>query len=150
MEAYPLGPVETMDPALLSEKLTGAAIVALTITARPTMAPLDTASPEEEATRAQEFRAMADITLAGNGKTYTFTYGRRFFVFLDDERYPLADLRCEPDWVMGWVSNGSFRGPTRYPVYYEATRVGRCRLVNGDFWAEIIVVEPTPELTPIP
>jgi hypothetical protein len=113
----------------------------------------ETIRPEELATAVQGFIDMSDITLTSNGKTVTVNYGSRFFVFLDDDKYPVRQLHCEPDWVMGYISNGSFRGPDRYPVYYEATRVGECLLRNGDFSVRIVVVEPTsrsPSFTPLP
>ncbi len=86
----------------------------------------------------------SDITLARNGQTFTYTITSRFFVFLDDEKYPIRDLTCDPEWVMGYVSNGSFRGPDLYPIYYEATIPGKCTLKDKDFAVSVVVVEPTP------
>lgn len=64
---------------------------------------------------------------------------KRFFVFLDDEKTPRSELVCEPQPVMGYVSNGDFRGPDLYPIYYEATVVGSCTLKDRDFAVKIVV-----------
>jgi len=39
---------------------------------------------------------------------------------------------------------GSFLGPDEYPIYYQATLTGTCRLENGDFWVKIVVLERPP------
>jgi hypothetical protein len=123
-----------------------------------------TFSPEEIATQVQPFKErmateiqgykdMSDITLDDIGQTFTFTVQSRFFVFLDDDKYPPSQLKCEPAWVMAYISNGSFRGPYRYPDYYEARKIGKCTLRNGDFSVNIVVVQRTPVLplwTPLP
>ncbi|MFO7942825.1 MAG: hypothetical protein R6U51_00725 [Anaerolineales bacterium] len=103
-----------------------------------------TMSPEQITAEVQRYKEMADITLETAGQKFTYRLGERLFIFLDDEDYPLEDLVCEPDWIMGYISNGSFRGPERYPIYYEATSPGVCTLHNGDFSVEIKVLEPTP------
>jgi hypothetical protein len=102
---------------------------------------------DKVATEVQGFKENADISLESNGQTYTFTWSSRFFVFLDDDKYPVQQLKCEPESVIGYISNGSFRGPDRYPIYFEATRVGECVLKNRDFNVKIIVVQRTPSLT---
>jgi hypothetical protein len=108
---------------------------------------------ERMATEIQGYKDMSDITLDDIGQTFTFTVQSRFFVFLDDDKYPPGQLKCEPAWVMAYISNGSFRGPHRYPDYYEARKIGKCTLRNGDFSVNIVVVQRTPVLplwTPLP
>jgi len=111
-----------------------------------------TLSPDTLATEVQGMKDMANITLENNGQTITMSNYRRFSVFLDDDKYPVRQLQCEPKWIMGYISNGSFRGPDLYPITFETTTVGECTLRNGDFAVKIIVVEPTPVLsgTPLP
>ncbi len=119
----------------------------------PTLIPVSTLSPEEIATDTQYLIDRSKITLKSNSQTVIINNGVRFFVFLDDEKYPIKSLRCEPEPLFGAISNGFFRGPNRYPAYFEATRVGTCILRNGDFAVTIFVVEPTPRspsATPLP
>jgi len=41
-------------------------------------------------------KKLGAIMLDDNGKTFTYYETQRFFVFLDDEKYPRAELVCEP------------------------------------------------------
>ena len=102
-----------------------------------------TLSPDQIATDTQYMIEMAEITLANDQQTVTVTLNSRFFVFLDDEKYPVQELDCKPEWLMGAISNGSFRGPERYPIYFEPTRTGACRLSDRNFAVNLIIVEPT-------
>jgi hypothetical protein len=113
----------------------------------PTIPPLNTLTPQEMATEIAWMKEGATITTESNGKTFTFTLTSRFAIFLDDEKYPLSQLRCEPEPVFGYISNGSFRGFKLYPVEYEAAKIGECVLRNGDFSATIIVI-PLPTSGP--
>ncbi len=101
---------------------------------------------DRTATEIQGYKERADITLENNGQTFTYTVQSRFFVFLDDDKYPLSQLKCEPEWVIAYISNGSFRGPDRYPIYFEARRPGKCVLQNGDFSVTIVVAQRPPVL----
>ena len=88
----------------------------------------------------QWMKNNAAITLESNGKTITFPVATRFSVFLDDDKYPVKALTCKPTWVIGYISNGSLRGPGRYPIMYEATAPGECTLRDGNFIVKIVVV----------
>ena len=88
----------------------------------------------------QWMKNNAAITLESNGKTITFPVATRFSVFLDDDKYPVKALTCKPTWVIGYISNGSLRGPGRYPIMYEATAPGECTLRDGNFTVKIVVV----------
>jgi hypothetical protein len=123
----------------------------------PTTLPQNTRTPdastlqvEVRASNDANYKESALITLGSKGQTITINLGTRFFVFLDDEKYPVKSLTCKPDWVMGTISNGSFNGPDLYPILYEATIPGRCTLQSGDFSVDIIVLGPTqgPVITP--
>jgi hypothetical protein len=112
-----------------------------------------TASVELEAAYLQwtirEMKRLGAIMLEDNGRTYTYYVSNRFFVFLDDEKYPVDSLVCDPEGILLYVSNGSFRGPDFYPIYFEAVKVGGCTLKDHDFAVKIVVVDlPTPALTP--
>ena len=111
-----------------------------TITPTPTSVSSDIPTKDPtEAQAIQDLKNKSDITLEDNGKTFTFNITQRFFVFLDDEQYPVDALTCGPESVIGMVSNGFFRGPHRYPAYFEASKSGKCTLQDGDFSVEIIV-----------
>jgi hypothetical protein len=106
-----------------------------------------------KATLIQGFKDRSEITLADRGQTVTLPVSSRFFVFLDDDRYPLSDLIVEPVGMLLYISNGSFSGPSRYPIYFEPLGTGECTLRNGDFSVDILFVQPTsqsPTLTPLP
>ncbi|MEJ2601190.1 MAG: hypothetical protein P8Z00_22860 [Anaerolineales bacterium] len=130
------------------------ASAAKTLTAEPTMnVASQTALAEENAAYLQEtikdMKRLGAIMLEDNGRTYTYTLTNRFFVFLDDEKYPVDGMKCEPKPVIGSVTSGSFRGRGLYPIYYDASIVGSCTLKNHDFAVKIVVVDiPTPVLTP--
>lgn len=107
--------------------------------------PFDTPTPT--LTELQLFQQMSgiepNITLDDNGTTFTFVAYKRFMVFLDNERHPRNELRCIPQGIIGYVSNGDLWGPDSYPIMFEGNP-GTCLLVNRDFQAKIIVVMPTP------
>jgi hypothetical protein len=122
---------------------------AKTLTAEPTNVASQTALAEQNAAYLQEtikeMKRLGAIMLEDNGRTFTYFLTDRFFVFLDDEKYPVDSLDCKPEGIIGYVSNGSFRGPDLYPVYYEAASVGSCTLKDHDFAVKIVVVDlPTP------
>ena len=81
----------------------------------------------------------AQIKLSDNGKTFSYHLTDRFSVFLDDSNYPVKDLICLPEGIIGYVSNGSLGGPGRYPIMFEAVAEGQCRLADHDFKVEIQV-----------
>lgn len=76
---------------------------------------------------------------ADNGKTFTYTPTSRFSTALDEKKHPLKDLRCEPDNIIGYVSNLSVNGPDNYPIGFEAVSNGTCTLKDGDFSVTIHV-----------
>ena len=84
----------------------------------------------------------AQIKLSDNGKTFTYHITDRFSVFLDDTKYPVKDLTCMPAGIIGYVSNGSLRGPNNYPIMFEAVAEGQCVLKDGDFSVTIVIAKP--------
>jgi hypothetical protein len=96
-------------------------------------------TPDIGATITTEQKNDAQIKLSENGKTFTYHLTDRFSVFLDDENYPVKDLACTPDGIIGYVSNGSLGGPDHYPIMFEAVSEGTCRLQDHDFHVDIVV-----------
>jgi hypothetical protein len=92
------------------------------------------------------------ITLEDNGKTFTTHVTSRFWIYLDDRIYPLADLLDTiPQGLIGYVSNGSVRGPQCYPVMFEALKEGKELLQLKDFQLQIVVDDAAPQSTlPLP
>jgi hypothetical protein len=92
------------------------------------------------------------ITIADNGKTFTTHVTSRFWIYLDDRIYPLADLlKAIPEGLIGYVSNGSAQGPNCYPVMFEAVKEGKGLLRVKDFQIEIVVDDSASESTlPLP
>jgi hypothetical protein len=151
---YPLSPTNATATALIALNETYVAFLAKTMTAEPTSnIASQTALVEQRAAylneTIKEMKALGAIMLDDNGRTYTYTLTTRFFVFLDDEKYPVASMDCVPQWVIGSVSSGSLRGRDLYPIYYDASIVGSCTLKNHDFAVKIVVVDiPTPAPAP--
>jgi hypothetical protein len=84
----------------------------------------------------------AQIKLSDNGKTFSYHLTDRFSVFLHDIKYPVKDLTCTPDGIIGYISNGSLGGPGRYPIMFERVAEGKCRLEDHNFHVDIIVTKP--------
>jgi hypothetical protein len=139
---YPIGTPDATQAAIQTK----AVGLAMTLTAEPTRTPRPTSQAYLEETIAN-MKKLGAIMLEDNGKTFTYYETERFFVFLDDEKYPRDELVCEPQPVIGYVSNGDIRGPDLYPIYYEATRIGSCTLKDRDF-AVRIVVKALPTVQP--
>jgi hypothetical protein len=86
------------------------------------------------------------ITAKDNGKTFIFHVTSRFWFHLDDSKYPLRELlKSIPDGLIGYVSNGSIRGPQCYPIMFEAVQEGRALIQLNDFRLSIIVDNNLPE-----
>jgi len=96
-------------------------------------------TPDSGATVTTEMKNNAQIKLSDNGKTFSYRLTDRFSVFLDDTKYPVKDLTCKPEGIIGYVSNGSLGGPGHYPIMFEAVAEGTCRLEDHDFYIDIVV-----------
>lgn|SRR5574341_252773 len=99
-------------------------------------------TPNSGATITAEMKNDAQIKLSDNNKTFSYHLTDRFSVFLDDENYPVKDLTCTPDGIIGYVSNGSLGGPDGYPIMFEGVAEGKCRLEDHDFHVDIIIAKP--------
>jgi hypothetical protein len=86
------------------------------------------------------------ITVNDNGKTLIVHVTSRFWIYLNDRIYPLRDLlKSIPDGLIGYISNGSIRGPQCYPIMFEAVHEGTGILQIKDFQLHVIVNNNIPE-----
>lgn len=80
------------------------------------------------------------ITFADSGKTFFAHITTRFWIYLDDRNYPLRDLLISiPIGLIGYISNGSIKGPQCYPIMFEAVQEGTGVIRLKDFNLSIIV-----------
>lgn len=85
------------------------------------------------------------ITMDDNGKTFFTHVTSRFWIYLDDRVYPLQDLLAAiPEGLLGYISNGSVRGPQCYPIMFEAIHEGKGLLMFKDFQLSIIIDNNSP------
>jgi hypothetical protein len=80
-----------------------------------------------------------DIGFSDNGKSFSFNITSRFSIILDDTLYPVNELSCTPERIIGQISDGSVRGPGLYPVMFEGVKSGSCTLSDRDFQVEIVI-----------
>jgi hypothetical protein len=85
------------------------------------------------------------ITIEDSGKTFVTHVTSRFWIYLDDRAYPLRDLmNAIPEGLIGYISNGSIRGPQCYPVMFEAVKEGKGAVRIKDFQLTIIIDNALP------
>jgi len=132
-------PTNTLKILIIDTRVPESTIEAETLQAIPSFTPLPvpcaTPSPDE-------FKDFINnsITIKDTGKTFVTHVTSRFWIYLDDSIYPLRDLFTSvPDELLGYVSNGSIRGPQCYPVYLEAVHEGTGILRIKDFRLTIII-----------
>jgi hypothetical protein len=120
-----------------------------TFVAIPSFTPLLEPCSTPSANELNEF-INRSITFDDNGKTFQIHVTSRFWIYLDERIYPLRDLlNAIPEGLIGYISNGSIRGPQCYPVMFEAVRDGKGLLKIKDFQIMIIVDNSMPE-SPLP
>ncbi len=116
-----------------------------TLTAVPSFTPLSGPCSTPEPDQQNDF-INRSISIKDNGKSLFVHVTSRFWIYLDDRIYPLRDLlNSIPDGLIGYISNGSLRGPQCYPIMFEAVHEGRGLLKIGDFQIMIIVDNNLPE-----
>jgi hypothetical protein len=90
------------------------------------------------------------ISVEDSGKTIVTHVTSRFWIYLDDRTYPLRDLlNSVPDGLIGYVSNGSIRGPQCYPVMFEVVNEGKGPVKLKVFQLSIIIDNALP-MSPLP
>ena len=91
-----------------------------TLEAIPSFTPLPGPCATPTADELSEFIKQS-ITLDDNGKTFVTHITSRFWIYLDNRVYPLQGLlNSIPKGLIGYISNGSIRGPQCYPILFEA------------------------------
>ena len=111
----------------------------------PTFTPLPGPCSTPVPDQLQDF-INRSITTKDNDKTFIVHVTSRFWFYLDDSKYPLRDLlKSIPEGLIGFVSNGSIRGPQCYPIMFEAVEEGRAFIQLKDFRLSIIIDNNLPE-----
>jgi hypothetical protein len=133
------GSTITLTPAISATLVSEQTLEMETLQAIPTFTPLSGPCGTAEPGILSDF-INHSITIEDNGKTFVTHVTSRFWIYLDDRIYPLRDLlKAIPEGLIGYVSNGSIRGPQCYPVYFEAVHEGKGRLRLKDFSISIII-----------
>jgi hypothetical protein len=111
----------------------------------PTLTPLPGPCSTPEPDQLNDF-INRSITIIDNGKSMIVHVTTRFWIYLDDKIYPLHELlKSIPNGLIGYVSNGSIRGPQCYPIMFEAVHEGRGLIQINNFQLFIIVDNNLPE-----
>jgi hypothetical protein len=120
-----------------------------TFDAIPTLTPLSGPCSTPEPSQLNDY-INRSITFKDNGKSFITHVTSRFWIYLDDRIYPIQDfLKSIPAGLIGYISNGSIRGPQCYPVMFEAVREGHGLIQIKNFQLMIIVDDNLPE-SPLP
>ena len=82
-----------------------------------------------------------EIRAQDSGKTFTYTVTTRFTVILDQNQYPKSDLSCQPQGIIGSISNIPEVQPPLYAARYEAVQPGTCELKDGSFEVTVHVIQ---------
>ena len=135
-----------IEATLRPDQATGTAIVGSKYTeaARLTREPM-TAPPTgqiPELTEVWTPSPQDGIRAEDSGKAFEIGVTDRISIVLDATQYPMADLTeaCQPDVVLGRVSNIPPIPAPYYVIRYEAGEVGECAIRNGGFRVSIVVV----------
>jgi hypothetical protein len=84
------------------------------------------------------------ITIADNGRTFTYPITGRFLLFLDKTVYPEDELVCKPEGIVSWFSNGLGLWDEQlklHSVGFEGVEPGICIIQSKDFKITIRVVD---------
>ena len=85
-------------------------------------------------------RGYADtyLTESDRGRTIRIKETGRFGFCLDQDRHPFEELDTSDCDFFGEVSNWSLDGPLNYPVGYQVTGAGDCKVRDRDFWVRVV------------
>jgi len=138
-------PKKTYEALISETAVSGSTLEYETLDAIPTFTPLSEPCSTPAPNEFNDF-IKRSITIEDNGKTLITHITSRFWIYLDDRIYPLRDLlNSIPEGLIGYISNGSLRGPQCYPIMFEAVREGKGLLQIKDFQLSIIVDNNMPE-----
>lgn len=116
-----------------------------TLSIIPTLTPLPGSCSTPELNQLNDF-INRSITIKDSGKSMIVHVTSRFWIYLDDINYPLSELlKSIPNGLIGYVSNGSIRGPQCYPIMFEAVQEGRGLIQINNFQFFIIINNSFPE-----
>jgi hypothetical protein len=140
-------PTKTYTPVITGTTVSESTLEMETIEAIPTFTPLTCPcpppAPYEISVYINNF-----ITIEDNGKTFFTDVASRFWIYLDDTVYLLRDfMNSLPVGLIGYISNGSVRGPQCYPIMFEAVHEGKGLIKIKDFQLSIIVDNNLPMST---
>jgi len=82
-----------------------------------------------------------ELTASSSGSAYTYPLTSRFFVVLDSTQYSPDQLSCAPAGILGGISD---QPPVIAPLFadtFEGVATGTCMLRDGDFFAQITIVD---------
>jgi hypothetical protein len=106
---------------------------------QPVASTLSPTSPQ--ATSVSTPSSQYEIRAQDSGKTFTYTVTTRFSVILDQNQYPKSDLSCQPQGIIGSISNIPEVQPPLYAARYEAVQSGTCKLKDGSFEVTIHIIQ---------
>ena len=93
------------------------------------------------ATPTPQLSQSYEITAADSGQTFTYPLTTRFTVLLNPQDYPVDQLTCQPEGILGRISNVPEVQPPLQAFRFEAVQPGSCTLQAGDFQVTINVVQ---------
>jgi hypothetical protein len=137
---------KTIEGILSPHLATGTAIVAKKFTqaAEATMYPATPLPTEPQVTIDWTgwTPSAGEIVASDSGKSFDFWLTSRFSIVLKVSDYPAANLEltCNPEIVLGRISNVESVPPDNYVIRYEASGLGQCTIQNGQFEVTINVI----------
>ncbi len=78
-------------------------------------------------------KTQFSLTANDSGKTFSYTIGTHFSVFLDEAHYPEAKLHCTPAGVVTLTKDLGVAPTGLYTARFTAVAPGTCELKNNDF-----------------
>ena len=78
-------------------------------------------------------KTQFSLTANDSGKTFSYTLGAHFSVFLDEAHYPEAKLQCAPAGVVALTKDLGVAPTGLYTARFTAIAPGTCELKNNDF-----------------
>jgi hypothetical protein len=86
--------------------------------------------------------SSGEIVASDSGKFFDFWLTSRFSIVLKESDYPVVNLEliCNPEVVLGWISNVEPAPLDYYVIRYEGASLGQCIIRNGQFEVTINIV----------
>ena len=84
-----------------------------------------------------------EIVASDSGNSFDFWVTSRFSIVLKESENPAAnlELHCNPEIVLGRISNVEPAPLDYYVMRYEGVRLGQCTIQNGQFEVTINVID---------